>query len=319
MGYHVTWWYGKRWSSLVTKTSYRVLNTLYNLGPAPEPNITVLWNKALPKNFKDFATKVSIDTSSIQYESMLLCQLDSEMIMELACCVSAMRIGKDMQFFGARCNLAKLMLYVLNHGKDERTGKQVGPDFGPVPEGPIPFEWMWETYDKAMDWIANLYVNTMNVIHFSHDQYCYESLQMALHDTDVRRLMAFGVAGLSVVADSFSAIKYGKVTPIRDAKTGLTVDFKIEGDFPKFGNDDDRVDYLLKQSRINLLLNSERFQLIVELSTHFQFLQLLPMLYMVRKQDPHRMDVKQEKHLHQDVIQCMVVNFRCYFFTFIGC
>ncbi|ORX37465.1 formate C-acetyltransferase [Piromyces finnis] len=185
---------GRDGRPLVTKTSYRVLNTLYNLGPAPEPNITVLWNKALPKNFKDFATKVSIDTSSIQYESDAL----------------------------------------------------IWPDFGPVPEGPIPFEWMWETYDKAMDWIANLYVNTMNVIHFSHDQYCYESLQMALHDTDVRRLMAFGVAGLSVVADSFSAIKYGKVTPIRDAKTGLTVDFKIEGDFPKFGNDDDRVDYFAK-------------------------------------------------------------------------
>jgi len=232
--------------TLVTKTSFRVLNTLYNLGPAPEPNITVLWNKALPKNFKDFATKVSIDTSSIQYESDALMSARFGDDYGIACCVSAMRIGKDMQFFGARCNLAKLMLYVLNHGKDERTGKQVGPDFGPVPEGPIPFDWMWETYDKAMDWIAKLYVNTMNVIHFCHDQYCYESLQMALHDTDVRRLMAFGVAGLSVVADSFSAIKYAKVTPIRDPKTGLTVDFKIEGDFPKFGNDDDRVDFFAK-------------------------------------------------------------------------
>jgi len=232
--------------TLVTKTSYRVLNTLYNLGPAPEPNITVLWNKNLPKNFKDFATKVSIDTSSIQYESDALMSARFGDDYGIACCVSAMRIGKDMQFFGARCNLAKLMLYVLNHGKDERTGKQVGPDFGPVPEGPIPFDWMWETYDKAMDWIAKLYVNTMNVIHFCHDQYCYESLQMALHDTDVRRLMAFGVAGLSVVADSFSAIKYAKVTPIRDPKTGLTVDFKIEGDFPKFGNDDDRVDFFAR-------------------------------------------------------------------------
>jgi len=232
--------------TLVTKTSFRVLNTLYNLGPAPEPNITVLWNKALPKNFKDFATKVSIDTSSIQYESDALMSARFGDDYGIACCVSAMRIGKDMQFFGARCNLAKLMLYVLNHGKDERTGKQVGPDFGPVPEGPIPFDWMWETYDKAMDWIAKLYVNTMNVIHFCHDQYCYESLQMALHDTDVRRLMAFGVAGLSVVADSFSAIKYAKVTPIRDPKTGLTVDFKVEGEFPKFGNDDDRVDFFAK-------------------------------------------------------------------------
>ncbi|ORY40036.1 formate C-acetyltransferase [Neocallimastix californiae] len=232
--------------TLVTKTSFRVLNTLYNLGPAPEPNITVLWNKNLPKNFKDFATKVSIDTSSIQYESDALMSARFGDDYGIACCVSAMRIGKDMQFFGARCNLAKLMLYVLNHGKDERTGKQVGPDFGPVPEGPIPFDWMWETYDKAMDWIAKLYVNTMNVIHFCHDQYCYESLQMALHDTDVRRLMAFGVAGLSVVADSFSAIKYAKVTPIRDPKTGLTTDFKIEGEFPKFGNDDDRVDFFAR-------------------------------------------------------------------------
>jgi len=232
--------------TLVTKTAFRVLNTLYNLGPAPEPNITVLWNKLLPKNFKEFATKVSIDTSAIQYESDALMSARFGDDYGIACCVSAMRIGKDMQFFGARCNLAKLMLYVLNHGKDERTGKQVGPDFGPVPEGPIPFDWMWETYDKAMDWIAKLYVNTMNVIHFCHDQYCYESLQMALHDTDVRRLMAFGVAGLSVVADSFSAIKYAKVTPIRDPKTGLTVDFKVEGEFPKFGNDDDRVDFFAR-------------------------------------------------------------------------
>lgn len=231
---------------LVTKTSYRVLNTLYNLGPAPEPNITVLWNAKLPESFKKFATKVSIDTSSIQYESDALMSERFGTDYGIACCVSAMRIGKDMQFFGARCNLAKLMLYVLNHGKDERTGKQVGPDFGPVPEGPIDFNWMWATYDKAMDWIAKLYVNTMNVIHFCHDTYCYESLQMALHDTEVRRLMAFGVAGLSVVADSFSAIKYAKVTPIRDPKTGLTCDFKVEGEFPKFGNDDDRVDYFAK-------------------------------------------------------------------------
>ncbi|ORX81019.1 formate C-acetyltransferase [Anaeromyces robustus] len=187
---------------LVTKTSYRVLNTLYNLGPAPEPNITVLWNKALPKPFKDFATKVSIDTSSIQYESDALMSARFGDDYGIACCVSAMRIGKDMQYFGARCNLAKLMLYVLNHGKDERTGKQVGPDFGEVPEGPISFEWMWQIYDKAMDWLAELYVNTMNAIHYSHDRHCYEAIQMALHDTKIRRLMAFGIAGLSVVADS---------------------------------------------------------------------------------------------------------------------
>jgi formate C-acetyltransferase len=230
----------------ITKTSYRILNTLYNLGPAPEPNITVLWNEKLPIQWKNFCTKVSVDTSSIQYENDNLMNPLFGDDYAIACCVSCMRVGKDMQFFGARCNLAKLMLYVLNHGYDERTGKQVGPDFGEVPEGPIDFDWMWKIYDKAMDWLAELYVNTMNAIHYSHDRHCYEAIQMALHDTKIRRLMAFGIAGLSVVADSFSAIKYAKVTPIRDPKTGLTVGFKIEGDFPKFGNDDERVDYFAK-------------------------------------------------------------------------
>ncbi|KXS13119.1 pyruvate formate lyase [Gonapodya prolifera JEL478] len=230
--------------SMVTKTAYRILNTLYTLGPAPEPNLTVLWNDALPAPFKLFAAHTSIDTSSVQYESdSLMCERYGDDY-AIACCVSAMTVGKDMQFFGARCNLAKLLLYVLNEGRDEITGKQVGPGWGALSsgEGPLNFDEVFAKYDKAMDWLAALYVNTMNAIHRSHDKYCYEAIQMALHDTKVRRLMAFGIAGLSVIADSLSAIKYAKVYPIRDPKTGLTVDFRIEGEFPKFGNDDDRVD-----------------------------------------------------------------------------
>jgi formate C-acetyltransferase len=235
---------------LVTKTSYRIVNTLRTLSAAPEPNITVLWNTKLPMTFKNFCNKMSIDTSSLQYEND---NLMSGMFGDdygIACCVSEMRIGKDMQFFGARCNLAKLLLYVLNHGYDETTEKQVGPDWGDVKlneDGSINFESIWELYDKAMDWIASLYVNTMNAIHYSHDKYCYEAIQMALHDTDVHRCMAFGVAGFSVLVDSFSAIKYAKVFPIRNPKTNLTTDFRIEGDFPKFGNDDDRADQFAVQ------------------------------------------------------------------------
>ncbi|KAJ1553803.1 hypothetical protein HK405_006845, partial [Cladochytrium tenue] len=229
---------------LVTKTSYRILNTLYTLGPAPEPNITILWNELLPEPFKNFASHVSIDTSSVQYESdALMCSRFGDDY-AIACCVSAMTVGKDMQFFGARCNLAKLLLYVLNEGRDEVSGKQVGPGWGALStgDGPLEYDEVYAKYDKAMDWLASLYVNTMNAIHYSHDKYSYEAVQMALHDTHVRRLMAFGIAGLSVIADSLSAIKYAKVFPIRDPKTGLTTDFRIEGEFPKFGNDDDRVD-----------------------------------------------------------------------------
>jgi len=235
---------------LVTKTSYRIVNTLRTLSAAPEPNITVLWNNKLPMSFKNFCNKISIDTSSIQYENDNLMNSMFGDDYGIACCVSEMRIGKDMQFFGARCNLAKLLLYVLNHGYDETTGKQVGPDFGDVKlndDGSINFESIWELYDKAMDWIACLYVNTMNAIHYSHDKYCYEAIQMALHDTDVHRCMAFGVAGFSVLVDSFSAIKYAKVFPIRNPETKLTTDFKIEGEFPKFGNDDDRADQFAVQ------------------------------------------------------------------------
>jgi len=235
---------------LVCKTSYRIVNTLKTLSAAPEPNITVLWNNRLPTPFKHFCNKMSIETSSIQYENDILMNQMFGDDYGIACCVSEMRIGKDMQFFGARCNLAKLLLYVLNHGYDETTEKQVGPDFGDVKmndDGSINFESIWNLYDKAMDWIANIYVNTMNAIHYSHDKYCYEAIQMALHDTDVHRCMAFGVAGFSVLVDSFSAIKYAKVFPIRNPKTNLTTDFRIEGEFPKFGNDDDRVDQFAVQ------------------------------------------------------------------------
>eukprot|EP00033_Pygsuia_biforma_P000116 GCRY01000145.1.p1 GENE.GCRY01000145.1~~GCRY01000145.1.p1 ORF type:complete len:730 (+),score=204.65 GCRY01000145.1:73-2262(+) len=226
---------------MVTKTAYRILQTLYNMGPAPEPNITVLWDPALPKNFKDFSTKVSIQTSSIQYENDLLMRPIYGCDYGIACCVSAMKMGKQMQYFGARCNLPKLMLYAMNEGRDEVSGKQVGPKFEKLADGPLEFESFLAKYDKAMDWMAHVYVNAMNCIHFMHDKYCYESLMMALHDSDVHRFLAFGVAGISVVADSLSAMKYAKVTPIRNEE-GMALDFKIEGDFPKFGNDDKRVD-----------------------------------------------------------------------------
>ncbi|WIA11450.1 hypothetical protein OEZ85_011567 [Tetradesmus obliquus] len=228
---------------MVTKTAYRMLNTLYNLGPAPEPNLTVLWNECLPANFKRFCAKASMDTSSIQYESdkMMSGLFGSDY--GIACCVSAMRIGKDMQFFGARTNLPKLLLYIMNGGKDEITGDQVGPKFPPLNsgDGPLDYQEVKGRMDEGMAWLAKLYCDTMNVIHYMHDKYDYERVQMALHDTYVRRLLAFGISGLSVIADSLSAVKYGKVYPIKDER-GLITDFKVEGKFPKYGNDDDAVD-----------------------------------------------------------------------------
>lgn len=228
---------------MVTKTSYRLLHTLYNLGPAPEPNLTVLWDESLPEPFKRYCAKVSLDTSSIQYESDSLMQPLFGADYSIACCVSAMRVGKDMQFFGARCNLPKTLLYVLNGGRDEVTGDQVGPAFPPLSsgDGPLDYDEVVRRLDAGMDWVARLYTDTMNMIHYMHDKYNYERLQMALHDTHVRRLLAFGVSGLSVTADSLSAIKHAKVTPVRDER-GIAVDFKIEGSFPKYGNDDDRAD-----------------------------------------------------------------------------
>ncbi len=226
---------------MVTKMSYRFLHTLTNLGPAPEPNMTILWSVRLPENFKRFCSKVSIETSSVQYEN------DDLMIQKfgddygIACCVSAMRIGKQMQFFGARANLAKALLYALNGGKDERYGDQVGPMLAPVTGEYLDYDEVIKKFDVVCEWLSKLYISTLNIIHYMHDKYCYEKLQMALHDEDIVRTSACGLAGLSVVADSLSAIKYAKVKPIRN-EAGLITDFEIEGDYPKYGNNDERVD-----------------------------------------------------------------------------
>lgn len=235
--------------TLVTKNSFRILHTLVNLGPAPEPNLTVLWSKNLPKNFKTFCAGISILTSAIQYESDDLMRPEMGDDYCIACCVSSMRVGKDMQFFGARANLAKCLLYAVNGGKDEllrdkKTGLpvQVSPPFAPVlGDGPLNFDDVKAKYETMMRWLAGLYVNVLNVIHYMHDKYSYEALEMALHDTKVRRFFATGVAGLSCAADSLSAIKYAKVYPVRD-EFGVVTDFRIEGDYPKYGNNDDRVD-----------------------------------------------------------------------------
>lgn len=231
---------------LVTKTAFRILNTLYNLDPSPEPNITVLWSKNLPQNFKNYSSKVSIDTSSIQYENDDLMRPVFSSDYAIACCVSAMNVGKDMQFFGARCNMPKLLLYCLNQGRDEISGAQVAPRWTAMKTAsdvPLNYDEIMAKLEQGMEWLATLYCNTMNIIHYMHDKYNYESLQMALHDTEVRRLLAFGVSGFSVLADSLSAIKHAKVYPICNEK-GLVTDFKIDGDFPKFGNNDERVDKL---------------------------------------------------------------------------
>jgi len=227
--------------TLVTKTSYRILNTLYNLGPAPEPNLTVLWSTKLPENFKNFCSKVSIETSSIQYENDDLMRPYWGDDYGIACCVSAMAIGKQMQLFGARCNLAKALLYAINGGKDEMSGLQVGPKFEPITSEYLEYTEVTEKFNTFVDWLAKLYVNTLNVIHYMHDKYAYERIEMALHDKDVLRTMACGIAGLSLCADALSAIKYAKVKVIRNAE-GLAVDYEIEGDFPMYGNNDDRVD-----------------------------------------------------------------------------
>ena len=226
---------------LVTKTSYRFIHTLYNLGPAPEPNITILWSQRLPENFKKYCTKVSIDTSSIQYENDDIMRVKYGDDYGIACCVSAMRIGKQMQFFGARANLAKALLYAINGGKDEVSGEQVAPEFAPVTSEYLEYDEVYRKFDLMMDWLAKTYINALNIIHYMHDKYCYERIEMALHDKDIVRTMACGVAGLSVVADSLSAIKYGKVKAIRNEE-GLVVDYEVEGDYPNYGNNDDRVD-----------------------------------------------------------------------------
>jgi formate C-acetyltransferase len=242
---------------MVTKNSFRYLHTLENLGTAPEPNMTILWSHKLPRKFKEYCAKMSIKTSSIQYENDDMMRVTHGDDYAIACCVSSMVVGREMQFFGARANLAKCLLYAINGGVDERLGLQVGPKFRPVEGEYLDFDDVWEKYMDMMEWLAGLYVNTLNVIHYMHDKYSYERLQMALHDRDVKRYFATGIAGLSVVADSLSAIKYAKVKPIRkdieikdkagnvtSVAKNVVVDYEIEGDFPKYGNNDDRVDQM---------------------------------------------------------------------------
>lgn len=228
---------------LITKNSFRYLHTLENLGSAPEPNLTVLWSTNLPRGFKEYCARISIKTSSIQYENDDMMRVTHGDDYAIACCVSSMVVGKEMQFFGARANLAKCLLYAINGGVDEISKKQIAPKFRPITSEYLDFDEVMERYEDMMDWLAGLYVNTLNVIHYMHDKYCYERAQMALHDRDVKRYFATGIAGLSVVADSLSAIKYAKVKTIRD-EDGIVVDYEVEGDFPKYGNNDDRVDKL---------------------------------------------------------------------------
>src|SRR5690625_2001153 len=228
---------------LVTKNSYRFLHTLDNLGPAPEPNLTVLWSTELPTNFKNYCAKMSIETSAIQYENDDIMREHYGDDYGIACCVSAMRIGKQMQFFGARVNLAKALLYAINGGVDELSKAQVGPTYAPITSEYLDYDEVTEKYDVMLDWLSGVYVNALNIIHYMHDKYSYERIEMALHDRDVLRTMACGIAGLSVVADSLSAIKHAKVRVIRD-EDGLAVDYEIEGDYPKYGNNDDRVDQI---------------------------------------------------------------------------
>jgi len=231
--------------TMVTKMTYRFLHTLINLGPAPEPNLTVLWSVDLPQSFKKFVAKISIETSSIQYENDDIMRPKFGDDYGIACCVSAMKIGKQMQFFGARANLAKALLYAINNGKDEKYNEQVGPIVGEISDGVLDFDEVWEKFQVVCEWLTKLYINTLNIIHFMHDKYAYERIQMALHDEEIQRTSACGIAGLSVVADSFAAIKYAKVTPIRNSD-GLIVDFNIEGEYPQFGNNDARVDNIAK-------------------------------------------------------------------------
>ena len=243
--YWATWsdaGFGDDGRTLVTKTSFRLLQTLVNLGPAPEPNITIFWDENLPRGYKEFCARISIETSSIQYESDPQIRAHWGDDAAIACCVSPMRVGKQMQFFGARVNAAKALLYAINGGRDEMTGKQVMEGYEPVQgDGPLDFDDVWKRYEEMLDWVVGTYVEALNIIHYCHDRYAYEAIEMALHDAEIIRTMGCGIAGLSIVADSLAAIKYAKVYPIRD-ETGLVVDYRTEGEFPTYGNDDDRAD-----------------------------------------------------------------------------
>ena len=243
--YWATWsdaGFGDDGRTLVTKTSFRLLQTLVNLGPAPEPNITIFWDENLPRGYKEFCARISIETSSIQYESDPQIRAHWGDDAAIACCVSPMNVGKQMQFFGARVNAAKALLYAINGGRDEMSGKQVMEGYEPVQgDGPLDFNDVWKRYEEMLDWVVGTYVEALNIIHYCHDRYAYEAIEMALHDAEIVRTMGCGIAGLSIVADSLAAIKYAKVYPIRD-ETGLVVDYRTEGDFPTYGNDDDRAD-----------------------------------------------------------------------------
>ena len=243
--YWATWsdaGFGDDGRTLVTKTSFRLLQTLVNLGPAPEPNITIFWDENLPRGYKEFCARISIETSSIQYESDPQIRAHWGDDAAIACCVSPMKVGKQMQFFGARVNAAKALLYAINGGRDEMSGKQVMEGYEPVQgDGPLDFDDVWKRYEEMLDWVVGTYVEALNIIHYCHDRYAYEAIEMALHDSEIIRTMGCGIAGLSIVADSLAAIKYAKVYPIRD-ETGLVVDYRTEGEFPTYGNDDDRAD-----------------------------------------------------------------------------
>ena len=246
--------------TLVTKNSFRVLHSLVNLGPAPEPNLTVLWSKNLPGGFKNYCAKISIDTSAIQYENDDLMRITLGDDYGIACCVSPMKIGKQMQFFGARANLAKTLLYAINGGMDENSGKQIAPKFEKITSEYLNYDEVMEKFDQMMDYVAKIYIKALNAIHYMHDKYSYEALEFALHDREIYRTMACGIAGLSVVADSLSAIKYAKVKVIRN-KQGLAVDYEVEGDFPKYGNDDDRVDSIAVDIVKTFMRKLERHQI----------------------------------------------------------
>lgn len=296
---------GEDGRTLVTKTSYRILNTLYNLGAAPEPNLTILWSEKLPESFKKFCAKVSIDTDSIQYENDDLMRPIYGDDYGIACCVSAMKIGKQMQFFGARCNLAKLLLLALNGGKDEKSGNQLAPE-GKNFEGVLDYKAVREAYHKYMAWLCRLYVNTLNVIHYMHDKYAYEKIQMALHDTEVERFLACGVAGLSVAVDSLSAIKYAKVTPVYNEQ-GIICDFKIEGEFPKYGNDDDRVDDIAKDLLREFSDELKKRRHIVGQSIRCLFLRSRPTLFMVKRQVRLRTEEQPVNRSRREPIRCIIV------------
>jgi formate C-acetyltransferase len=259
---------GEDGRTLVTKTAFRMLHTLSNLGPAPEPNLTVFWSPQLPDAFKRFAIKTSIDTSSIQYESDDLMRPKWGDDCGIACCVSAMRLGKQMQFFGARVNLPKTLLYALNGGRDELSGEQVGPKLAPITADVLDYDEVMDRLDPMLDWLAKTYVNALNIIHYMHDKYCYEAIEMALHDRDILRTLACGIAGLSHAADSLSAIKYAKVKPVRDER-GIIVDFETEGAFPCFGNNDDRADDMAKLL-VSMMMNKIRMYPSYRNATHTQ-------------------------------------------------